>query len=171
MLGTSGIAVRLALPQMPCAVVVSSVVFVAAQMDGVPPLTHVQVHWPLPLSTTLVARAPLAHKLADGGDGDNVPLAVPQKSEFVATRLAGAEQVALIAPGLVPAHCQVHVLLMSSTGEGVLPAAHKSTGTEDDATPLAEPHWPLFKTEAVQTVPPPTESVHCQPHRTDPNQL
>jgi hypothetical protein len=74
----------------------------------VPPVfVHVQIHWPWPLSTTLLA-APAAHNPSTGADAEALPSATPQ--EPLVLPVAGAEQSAVVPP--VPAHVHVHVPLL-----------------------------------------------------------
>jgi hypothetical protein len=72
-LGAWKLNVLLELPQMPGPVAV----LVAAQFEEVLPFVHVQTHWPLPVSVTVLAEPP-EHKFVAGADDEDEPLAEPQ---------------------------------------------------------------------------------------------
>src|ERR1700722_14646832 len=92
--GSSGTAAALAVPHTPGPVDV----FTATQFEVLPPLSQVHTHWPLPLSTTLVAKPPL-HKFPLGMADEDVPFDEPQRLVVLCVT-SGAEQ--LIAVPLLP---------------------------------------------------------------------
>jgi hypothetical protein len=67
-------------------------VFTAEQLVVPPLLSHVQIHWPVPSSTTLLAKLPGAHKFAVGCEDDGVPLAAPHEPVEGGALLTGAVQ-------------------------------------------------------------------------------